>query len=212
MVELALVVEGNEMFKGLSTEVEYDHSGLEFTSAKPSEALLSGSRVLFMGDEVEGVVRVDLAVLGDGIGIGGNGPVATLSFQRIGESVSSVRIASADARDVDNSLLLMELDEEVRVEPGMPAAFALKGNSPNPFTGSTEIRFDVPHSAHVRLSIYNIHGQVVRTLVDGNVPAGRHSEAWDGLDIQRRRVSAGIYFCEMRSGSFVSTSKLVITH
>jgi hypothetical protein len=164
-----------------------------------------------MGDEVEGVVRVDLAVLGDGVGIGGNGPVATLSFHRSGESVSSVRIASADARDVDNSLLLLELDEEVRVEPGMPVAFALKGNVPNPFTGSTEIHFNVPHEASVRLRIYNIQGQMIQTLVDGTVSAGRHSETWDGHDSQGQRVSAGIYFCEMQSGSFVATSKLMIS-
>jgi flagellar hook assembly protein FlgD len=122
-----------------------------------------------------------------------------------------VQITSADARDVDNSPLLLELDSEVEVEPGMPVMFALRGNSPNPFAGSTEIRFDVPRDAAVSLRIYNIHGQVVATLVDGVVPAGRHTETWDGLDSQGRKVSAGVYFCEMQSGSFVSTHKLMIS-
>ncbi|MFC1800210.1 FlgD immunoglobulin-like domain containing protein, partial [Candidatus Eisenbacteria bacterium] len=210
VVELALIVEGNEAFKGLSAEIEYD-GGLEFVSAMPSEALLGGSRVMFMGGEVDGVVRVDFAALGGGVAIGGNGPVATLSFQTSGESGSSVRITSADARDVDNSLLLLELDSEVHVEPGMPLMFALRGNSPNPFTGSTEIHFDVPRDASVSLRIYNIQGQMVQTLVDGSVSAGRHSETWDGLDSQGRKVSTGVYFCEMQSGSFVATSKLMIS-
>jgi hypothetical protein len=210
VVELALVVEGNESFKGLSAEIEYE-DGLEFISAQPSEALLGGSRVLFMGHEVDGVVRVDFAALGPGVAIGGNGPVATLSFRSSAESGSSVQIMSADARDVDNSPLLLELDSEVEVEPGMPVRFALRGNSPNPFAGSTEIRFDVPHVARVSLRIYNIHGQVVATLVDGVVPAGRQAVTWDGLDSQGRKVSAGVYFCEMQSGSFVATSKLMIS-
>jgi hypothetical protein len=211
MVELALVVEGNDLFKGLSAEVEYDPSGLEFVSVVPSEALVSGSRVLFMGDEVGGVVRVDLAALGGGVGIGGNGPVAMLSFLRRGESGSSVKIASVDARDVDNNVLLLTVEDEVEVKPGLPEVFALRGNSPNPFTGSTEISYDIPRESSVILRIYNIHGQVIRTLVDGAVSAGRHSETWDGLDSEGRRVSAGVYFCEMRSGSFVSTHKLMIS-
>ena len=150
-------------------------------------------------------------MLGGGVGIGGNGPVAMLSFRRSGESGSSVRITSADARDVDNNVLLLSVDDEIRVEPGMPEAFALRGNSPNPFTGSTEISYDIPREAAVMLRIYNIHGQVVRTLVDGAVAAGRHSETWDGLDSQGRKVSAGVYFCKMKSGPFASTHKMMIS-
>jgi hypothetical protein len=210
VVELALVVEGNDLFKGLSAEIEYE-GGLEFISAQPSEALLGGSRVLFMGGEVDGVVRVDFAALGPGVAIGGNGPVATLSFRRSAESGLSVRITSADARDVDNEVLTLEFDGGASIDPGMPVMFALRGNSPNPFAGSTEIRFDVPRDAAVSLRIYNIHGQVVATLVDGSVAAGRHTETWDGLDSQGRKVSAGVYFCEMQSGSFVATSKLMIS-
>ncbi|MFC1799949.1 FlgD immunoglobulin-like domain containing protein, partial [Candidatus Eisenbacteria bacterium] len=210
VVELALIVEGNELFKGLSAEIEYD-GGLEFVSAMPSEALLGGSRVLFMGGEVDGVVRVDFAALGLGVAIGGNGPVATLSFQTSSESGSSVQITSADARDVENNVLILEFDGGASIDPGMPAMFALRGNSPNPFAGSTEIRFDVPRDARVSLRIYNIQGQIVQTLVDGAVSAGRHAETWDGLDSQGRKVSAGVYFCEMQSGSFVATHKLMIS-
>jgi hypothetical protein len=121
-----------------------------------------------------------------------------------------VQITSADARDVDNEVLTLEFDGGASIDPGTPAMFALRGNSPNPFSGSTEIRFDVPRDARVSLRIYNIHGQVVSTLVDGVVPAGRQAVTWDGLDSQGRKVSAGVYFCEMQSGSFAATSKLMI--
>jgi hypothetical protein len=121
-----------------------------------------------------------------------------------------VRITSAGARDVDNNVLLLSVDDEIRVEPGLPEVFSLRGNSPNPFTGSTEISYDIPREASMMLRIYNIHGQVVRTLVDGSVAAGRHSATWDGHDSQGRKVSAGVYFCKMKSGSFVSTCKVMI--
>jgi hypothetical protein len=210
LVELALVVEGNELFKGLSAEVAYD-GGLEFVSVIPSEALLSGSRVLFMGDGVKGVVRVDLAALGAGVGIGGNGPVATLSFISRGETGKGVRITSADARDVDNNVLMLSVDDEIHVERHLPEVFALRGNSPNPFTATTQIGYDVPREAAVMLSIYNIQGQKVRTLLDGVAPAGRHSVTWDGRDSNGQPVAAGVYFCEMQSGVFVSTHKVMIS-
>ncbi|MFC1800034.1 FlgD immunoglobulin-like domain containing protein, partial [Candidatus Eisenbacteria bacterium] len=212
IVELALVVEGNEMFKGLSAEIEYDHGGLEFMSALPSEALLGGSRVLFMGGEVDGVLRVDFAALGSGVAIGGNGPVATLSFQRSGDSGSSVQITSADARDVENNVLILEFDGGAQVEPGMPAMFALRGNSPNPFTGSTEIHFDVPREASMSLRIYNIQGQLVRTLVDGSVSAGRYSETWDGLDGAGQSLPSGVYFVRMSADDYEHKAKILKLH
>ena len=62
----------------------------------------------------------------------------------------------------------------------------------------------------VRLSVYAVNGQLVRTLVAEERPAGRYSVVWDGTDDARRDVASGVYLCRMKAGEFVSTRKLLL--
>ncbi|RIK52892.1 hypothetical protein DCC62_32670, partial [candidate division KSB1 bacterium] len=64
----------------------------------------------------------------------------------------------------------------------MPQGFALQQNYPNPFNPGTIIRFQLPSHGRVSLTIYNISGQLVRTLLDSSASAGAHAVAWDGRD------------------------------
>ncbi|RME95454.1 MAG: T9SS C-terminal target domain-containing protein, partial [Bacteroidetes bacterium] len=69
---------------------------------------------------------------------------------------------------------------------------------PNPFNPETEIRFAVPRSSHVTLTIYNLLGQEVRRLVDATYPAGFHTVRWDAKDEGGRPVASGIYLYRMQ--------------
>jgi hypothetical protein len=214
LVRLNLVVTGNDAFKGLSTELEYDHSDLELLSVTPAEALVTGDApVLFMGDEIDGVVKVDLAVLGEEVVIGGDGDVATLVFRSTGSGDASVHISQVEARDVDNASLTPGFDggDALVSDRGSPSVFALRANTPNPFSTSTMIHYDIPKAASVTVKIYNIRGQAVRTLAEGTLAAGTYAQPWDARDSKGQRVSPGIYFCELRSASFSSTHKMLIT-
>ncbi|MFH1314054.1 MAG: FlgD immunoglobulin-like domain containing protein [Candidatus Eisenbacteria bacterium] len=211
-LQLALVVEGNQGFKGLSSEIAYDHEGLSLASVNATEALLSGdSQVLFMGDEIESTVKIDFAVLGGDVVIGGNGPVAVLTFVKNDGGASSVSIKSIDARDAANGNLTVGFEGGGEFKTTAPETFALKGNTPNPFSQATVIHYDVPRTASVMLTIYNIQGQAVRTLVSGVKEPGTHSTEWNGRDNQGRVVAAGIYFCELKSESFATTHKMMIS-
>ena len=75
-----------------------------------------------------------------------------------------------------------------------PRVTALHPNVPNPFNPTTKIAFDLAHAGPVKLQIFDVAGHVVKTLVDGTTPAGRHEAAWAGLDQAGRRVSSGVYF------------------
>ena len=72
--------------------------------------------------------------------------------------------------------------------------------SPNPFRSATVVRYQTPQGGRVSLKVYNVAGQVVRTLVDGVIPAGRHSATWDGKDENGSAASNGIYFYRLRAG------------
>jgi flagellar hook assembly protein FlgD len=91
-----------------------------------------------------------------------------------------------------------------------PADFTLHPNYPNPFNAATEIRYRLPEATDVSLRIYNIAGQMVRTLVQARQPAGFHAAAWDGTDDGRRAVASGIYFCRLQAGRAAETIKMAL--
>jgi hypothetical protein len=74
-----------------------------------------------------------------------------------------------------------------------PADFQLGQNYPNPFNPGTQINFSLPASGKVILDIYNETGQLVRTLVEGDMAAGRHAVRWNGHNQLGKTVAAGIY-------------------
>ncbi|GEM_PF-2749823 len=75
-----------------------------------------------------------------------------------------------------------------------PTAFQLEQNYPNPFNPSTAISYQLPAVSRVRLEIYNLLGQKVRTLVDQQQPGGRYTVEWNGRDENGSEVSSGVYF------------------
>jgi hypothetical protein len=92
-----------------------------------------------------------------------------------------------------------------------PRAFALHQNAPNPFNPQTVIRYDVPvPGGKVNLTVYDVSGRLVRTLVDAVQPAGRHSVRWDGRNGHGLSVVSGVYFCRMTAPGFAEQRKMVI--
>ncbi len=95
----------------------------------------------------------------------------------------------------------------------IPKSIELHQNYPNPFNPDTRIRFTVNghHSSlHTTLSIYNIRGQLVRTLLDEDKTGGDYAVLWDGRDEKGREVSSGIYFYRLSAGSSSQVKKMVL--
>lgn len=95
-------------------------------------------------------------------------------------------------------------------EDQVPYSFELFQNYPNPFNPTTNIRFSLPRSGHVRLDIYNILGRRVRTLVDEALLAGHKLVTWDGKDENGNDVSSGIYFYRLQTGNFSQARKMIL--
>lgn len=101
------------------------------------------------------------------------------------------------------------------VEPGrdeaLPESFTLFQNHPNPFNSSTEIRFHLPHSVRVQLSVFNVLGQTqgIR-LVDKILPAGAHRVLWNGADVSGRALASGVYICRLQAGNFSQSRKMIL--
>jgi hypothetical protein len=83
-------------------------------------------------------------------------------------------------------------------------------NFPNPFNPTTKIEFTMPREGHLSLKIFNVRGELVRTLVDGTVDAGNGFRMWDGTNEQGANVSSGVYFYEARTDSDVQVNKMAL--
>ena len=91
-----------------------------------------------------------------------------------------------------------------------PTGFALQQNYPNPFNPSTGIRYRLPKPAAVDLSVYDLLGQKVVTLVDAVREAGTHVVRWDGRGEAGRELATGVYLYRLQAGTQVATRKLML--
>ena len=99
-------------------------------------------------------------------------------------------------------------------EPGsqiqdIPKTFALKQNYPNPFNPETVIEYQLPKDVHVTLTLYNILGQKVATLVDARKKAGYYRYHLNMEKLRNGRLASGVYFYSMKAGQFTDTKKLL---
>jgi formylglycine-generating enzyme len=101
-------------------------------------------------------------------------------------------------------------DLQVVIAEESPLPFSLGQNYPNPFNPATTIPFALDVSGYVTLTIYNIMGQTVRTLVDSDYPAGSHNALWDGRDSAGKGVSAGVYLYRLVTNGRSQSRKMLL--
>lgn len=91
-----------------------------------------------------------------------------------------------------------------------PISMSIGQNYPNPFNPETNISFDINRSGLVKLEIYNLKGQKVKTLVNDKFEVGRHSVVWNGRDDSDKEVASGIYFYRIKNGEKSLTRKMIL--
>ncbi|MBT5956606.1 MAG: T9SS type A sorting domain-containing protein, partial [Candidatus Marinimicrobia bacterium] len=101
---------------------------------------------------------------------------------------------------------------ELAVDPGflIPEVFALHQNYPNPFNPTTQIKYDLPEDAMVSITIYDIMGRSIMSLVNSHQSAGYRSIQWNATNNLGEPVSAGMYIYMIQAGEFRQTKKMVL--
>jgi hypothetical protein len=94
--------------------------------------------------------------------------------------------------------------------PALPEGFALAQNYPNPFNPETVIKYQLPADMSVQLTVSNLLGQQVATLVNGAQVSGQHEVRWNGLDQQGVQLPSGIYIYQLRAGDMVETRRMLL--
>ena len=91
-----------------------------------------------------------------------------------------------------------------------PHGYSLSHNYPNPFNPSTTIDYTLRTGSRVEISIYNILGQKINTIVDESKPAGKYSVCWNGRDGNGRPVASGVYLYQIRAGEYIESKKMLL--
>ncbi len=99
----------------------------------------------------------------------------------------------------------------VKENAAVPSEFRLQQNYPNPFNPTTEISYELPQAGFVQLSIFNLLGQKISTLVNERQTAGSYHVNWNGLDEQGKQVPTGLYIYRLKSDNRVQVKKMVLT-
>ena len=108
----------------------------------------------------------------------------------------------------DKTVSIEELSIEEKVK--YPEKFGLNHSYPNPFNPVTTITYDLPKKTSVNLSVYNIKGSRIATLINGSEEAGHKKTIWTGTDDFGRSVSAGVYLYRIKAGTFKQTKKMLL--
>ena len=214
VLKLQMALEQIKMLKGYGLVLEFDAAKYEFVEAKEVKGHLletgSGQQTLFLStNRTPGQVSVG-AMKVDGQSATGEGALVELTFKVVGEPMpTDFQIAEGLLVDLKG-----DIDPLTQVEIGslkpVPEHFALRQNAPNPFNPATNISYELPDAANVRLSIYNLLGQEVRTLVNGAMEAGYYTVNWDGNDSSGRQVASGIYLYRIQAGEHVQARRMMM--
>jgi hypothetical protein len=98
----------------------------------------------------------------------------------------------------------------VRPGDGELTSAKLYPNFPDPFKSSTNVQFYLPEQQQVAITLYDVQGRLVRTLVDGIAEVGLHQVQWDARTSSNMKAAPGIYFCRMEAGSYLGVRKLAL--
>jgi len=131
----------------------------------------------------------------------------TEQFALFGVDTTQIKIDSL-ARLINR--IVTDVKDIPTTTANLPKKFELGQNYPNPFNASTVIKFDLPQSSKVKLDIYNILGQKVKSLVDEKLSAGYKKVVWDGTNQNGNSVASGIYFYRLQTDKFIEARKMVM--
>jgi len=219
--------EGADNLFGAAFELIYSRASCEPLTVEPAGWM--GDDILFLPnvDRAAGKISVGLTRKSGQRGVDGSGALARIKMRAIGsEENFPFALQNGVANNPAGHLMPVRMTGSsiaaAANDGSLPAAFALHASLPNPLRlsahAATMIHYDLPATAETRLEIYDLLGQHVRTLVQQQQPAGRHSVAWNGRDEQGRAVAAGVFLYRLRvadpvtggTGNFVQSRKLMV--
>ncbi len=214
LVELSITGGFDTEILAVDLEIECDPDEIELLN--PELADMTEHLQIYYGFK-DGVLRIGVFDIHGKHSIApSQGTIVTLRLK--GTDPSSLKISKATLLGRNAQKIPVQVVSQVKnpmrdlmaTKPAVPEEFSLSQNYPNPFNPETEISYDLPKDSWVRLSIYNIRGQKVKTLVDGFEAAGHKRVTWNGKSQDGDQVASGVYFYRLEAAEFTAIKKMVL--
>ena len=193
---------------GAYMSISYDASKLKVVGVSPSEMM---SPFMFQSNIDGDEVRIAFA---SADGLEGSGDIVYIEFEILPGVVDNLGDDLIRVADVQlNEGLIPPVIEQTELsldQYAIPETHSFSQNYPNPFNPETVIHYDLPVRGRVDISVFNMMGQKVATLVDGEMDAGSHSVVWNAKDSNGENLASGVYLYRMETDGFVQTRKLIL--
>ncbi len=186
--------------------IEYDAEELTLAPTLPPDL----QALQIYHSQKGGLLKVGVLDLRGENWIPGGEKVDLLVLQANGTNLSSLKIKEAILVDREAYVLPVKIVTEEEVAEQRPQTFSLSENYPNPFNAQTQINYALPKDCNVKVTIYNLLGQRVKTLVDEHQSAGYKTVHWEGKDERGVEVASGVYFYRIQAEEFVQTKKMLL--
>jgi len=195
--------------KGYGLNVSYDPRVLEFVRIADDASALGDGALATPQVLTKSEGEVAIGAYGETVTDGTLG--LNLVFRTKAEIEGTyVEVTESEVRDGSYGVNSIALPAPVQIQT-RPEVYALGNNYPNPFNPSTTIKYALPEGAFVNLQVYNVVGQVVRTLVADQQHAGRYVVQWDATNDRGQALSSGIYFYRLQAGNqFLEVKKMLL--
>ncbi len=211
LVHVPVYIHNGDGFYGLDFKVAHDAGVVTVESVELGDI---ADGCLMEYDVKPGMVHIAMA---SSQGFVGDGVVCVITYRVAedpGVSSTAFRIRQARADEYVDYLVAQDgklLLESAGTKPTVPVAFALYPVEPNPVSGMALLRFDVGELSHVRLTIHDVRGRLVRGLVDEIKTPNSYAILWDATDERGNPLPTGVYFVRLEAGSHIANSKVIIT-
>ncbi|MBD3233992.1 MAG: T9SS type A sorting domain-containing protein [candidate division Zixibacteria bacterium] len=195
---------------GLTLGISYDNDLLSFVDYNLESTAGEGDFILSLDRHEEGFININRAVAGGYSGMNWEDNSAIINFKAEQEGTVLLRIDKIDMRDRYNSSIIdyseyLPWERFIEIKPELPAEIQLLQSYPNPFNSEVNIEFALPHKSQVKLSLFNLLGRKVATLVDEELDAGYHIKNWNA-----EGFASGIYFYKLQTGTISFVKRMTL--
>ncbi len=219
---VSIMVENAEDLAAFEFDFVYNQNAGQFVDAMLGNFLgVTGNSVSSLGpivDNANGRVTFGAFSFGAQPGASGSGVLARMILENLSQTDLHVNLENVQLTDKQGNVITVSdiLTSITGNGSGaeIPKHFSLGQNYPNPFNPVTSITYSIPdmgQSVRVLLSVYDLTGRSIKTLLDTERQAGYHTVIWDGTDEMGQIVSSGIYIYSITAGTYRSTRKMVFT-
>jgi len=195
---------------GVQLELQWDKEKLELLNI--SQTTRTERLGLYHNNGKDGELKIGMVdINGKEYISAGKGPLLKLNMKSKSDSLdlSSLEVKEALLFDKNGRKLAVKIVNKVS-NLNLPKEFSLAQNYPNPFNPQTVIKYALPHDCEVKITIYNVLGQKVRTLVDEYQNAGYKRVEWDSKNERGEEIASGVYFYRIKAAEFTESKKMVI--